>query len=196
MRAGWLVIVAAVLGSPAHADTRFGLAAVGGTAGFANGSEALLGTELSLVLRHGAFGLAAEGAAAAKTDTMREGALWAGASARVRVLQGHSSYRAMDGAYTPLAIDLDLEAVVQHEWWDFDSLDARPTERTTYGLGIATSVGTDAGGSVCGLRAAIRIMIAPELTTDVSARMLSPSPATHRDLGVLFSIGTEFGRRD
>jgi hypothetical protein len=196
MRAGWLVIAAAGFASSAHAETRVGLAAVGGMAGFAAGSEALIGSEGSLAWWRGAFGVAAEGAAAARTDTLRNGALWLGASARFRVLRRHAAIHSMDGKLTPLALDLDVETIVQHEWWDFDPSDARPPERTAYGFGIATSIGTDAGTTVCGLRAAIRVMVAPERATDVATRMISPDPAAHREFGVLVSIGTELGRRD
>jgi hypothetical protein len=190
-----LVFVALGIAGPAHADTRIGLAVVGDSAGFAEGSKSVLGPEVSLVTWEGRFGLAAEGAAAC-TNSMHEGVAWLGVSARLRFLRAHTMRYALDGTATPIMFDLDAETVVQHEWWDWDLNDPRAPERTSYGVGLGTSIATNSATTIAGVRAAVRVMVTPERASDVATRMLAPGPTTHPELGVIVMVGTELGRRN
>lgn len=182
--------------SPAAADTstRIGLSAAGGTAALPIERAGIVGTELALSRWYGPIGIAAEASLMMLTDTAREGAAWIGASARLRLGEGDGVFRALDGTKTRVDYGVNVEALIQREWWDFDR-DVEPrTSRFTYGVGVSTFFGGTQRGKLVNMRASVRLLLVPASREPTITRMLGATDApAQREVGIVFALGTELG---
>lgn len=180
--------------SVADTSTRVGLSATAGTAALPIEHPGIIGTELTLSHWAGPIGIAAEGSVIMLTDTAREGAASIGVSGRLRLAHGHGAFRALDGSVSPVDYGLNVEAVIQREWWDLEREMQPRTSHVRYGVGISTFFGGAHRSRLVQFRASARLLFTPAALRDTSARMLgaSDSPA-EPEVGIVFALGTELG---
>jgi hypothetical protein len=184
------ILISSVIPAFAEDSTRVGLSMVGGTAAAPEENAGIIGTQVSVAHWVGRFGVAAEGSAVAFTSTMREGGATAGLGARMRLLEGATSFTALNGTRAPIALGLELECVAQHEWWDFEEANE---SHASYALGLAASARGSDRARLVGFRASIRFVTSSQDGAQAVARMLEPPMDVRRSIGVLVSFGTELG---
>jgi hypothetical protein len=184
------ILICRVVPAFAEDSTRVGLSMVGGTAAAPEQNASIVGTQISVAHWVGRFGLAAEGSAVALTSTVREGGATAGLGARMRLLEGATSFTALNGTRAPIALALELECVAQREWWDFEEANE---SHTSYALGLAASARGSDRARLVGFRASIRVVTSSQDDAQAVARMLMAGSDARRSVGVLVSFGTELG---
>jgi hypothetical protein len=172
----------------------FGVAVVGGEESRTpDHVNELAGVGFDLAWWHGRFGLGAEGSARWNIDSDGR-ALVLGGSARFRLLDTMVP-ALMDSR--PVEVALELQAIVEREWWSAASSAADPT---SHGLGLVLRVrggGEPEGSSVLAeSRFFLRVMTARWEDGDVVARTdttTMPVATTSPAMTVLLGIGASFG---
>jgi hypothetical protein len=189
---GVVMAMLACSAAPALADdTRVGLTVVAGDAAISDDDDRVAGTQAAVVHSIGRWGIAAEGTIVA-LSSMREGGAIAGIAGRLRVFDGTTMFTAENGARSRVTFGLEVECVVQREWWDVER-DMMHATRNSYGVGLGATISGADRGRFVGFRASVRVLASPRDDAEQAARMLDPMMEAKQPLGVLFTLGTELG---
>jgi hypothetical protein len=152
----------------------------------------LAGVALDAAWWYGRLGLAAEGSARWSVDGDRSRELVAGASARLRVLEGLSP-SLMDPR--DVEVGCELQAIVERAWWNTPVT----TDPVAYGGGIAIRIRGHGGGDpdmstlLAESRFFLRVMASRTAVDTTTARTTMPTTTSERALTVVLGVGASWG---